>query len=247
MDFKIYKLPDIDFNKIIYSEPIMSKNITHIYTSYNDNNQGNIPLLFQVPSLYSPDSTVPIQSDNVSHELLLPLVCKNQKTTNQVTKFFNGLDKKFMKDIKKNKKRWNIFDHKLNYEIIVKPVESNDYIFRNDAIKLKFIKTDSFQTKVYDGKKQLISHRNYKKIFDGNCYVKIIMECVSIWYKDNKIGINLRTHQVKVTKKHPPVTILSEYSFADSEKKDSSEEFFPKNNRKKQMRYYIKEDKFGYN
>lgn len=228
MSLKIYKLKDVDFSRIVYSKPILSKNKTSIYTSYDDVDVGKIPLIFQVPSLYCPENIIPIRSEHITHELLVPLIGINQKVTDDTIKFFKEFDNKIIKDTKKYKKKWNITGTKLQYKVIIKLVESDDYIFKNGVIKIKFIKTKSFKTDIYvkknktsgeysnNNKYKLVNDKQkYKDIFNGNCYVKILMECVSIWYKDNTFGVYLKPHQVRVDYKHPPTIVLSTYSFID--------------------------------
>jgi hypothetical protein len=218
MNLKIYKLNEINFSRIKYLKPTISKNTTSIFTLYDDEILGPQPLIFEVPYLHAPDNIIPIQSEYISHTLMLPLMSTNNKLTQMIVDFFKKFERKIISDTRKNKDKWGIIKNKLQYEQIVKQVDSKEKIFENGAIVIKIINNDQFKTTLYTKNnniyKKVKNPQNYRHAFNGvagNCYVKVIMECVSFWYRGDTFGIYLKPHKVRVNHKNPLINItLSE-------------------------------------
>ncbi|AYV78888.1 MAG: hypothetical protein Edafosvirus44_3 [Edafosvirus sp.] len=214
MSISIYKLNDVDINKITYSSPFDIDGKTIIYINYMNKNQ----LLVQVPSLVSND---PIDNN----EIVLPLQAKNNKLTESVNNFFKSLDDKIVNDIRKNAKAWKIKGN-IKYRAIVSVMEdSNDKIYENGLIRLKLLDQTDFTTKIYNKKRELLSKNEYIELLNRNCFVKSIIELSSIWFNNDIITLNIRTHQLRITNKIPKIIQVDKYSFSDSEEEEVSDQY----------------------
>jgi len=220
-NIKIYKMEDIDLTRIIYSRPVScKKNKSSILISYNDPEKGRMPFLLRIPSLYLVDGIKKkINSSSITHELMLLLQCKSHKSTTETVEFFESLDRKFVNDIKD--KNWD--QKNKSWKKIVRKSENNDHLHQNGGIKIKFIKSDDFETKVYTPDGQIVDQRYYDDVFGNSCYVKTILEFVSLWKNnDNVFGLYVRPHQICVNYHSPPVNVLQAFSFPEnSEESDN--------------------------
>lgn len=217
MSVKIYRLEEIDVDRIIYSNADFSHSTTNIYTMYNDPTLGKVPLLFQIPELLMTNPINFINMKCITHELILLFKTKNEKA-NKVKNFFTNLDNKFIQDGKVNYNKWR-FSKDIRYKFLVRDYESNDY--KDGIIKLKFVKNKTFQTRVYNKNRDIVNQKNYDNVFRDICYVKSIVELVSLWIKDGYYGAYIRPHQVKVLDEPIKKIKLEKYSFVDdSESED---------------------------
>ena len=215
----IYNIDEIDFNKIIYSKSFMyNKKISSINVAYLDNNRHN-PLLIQLPSLYSDEGIYELCAKAITHELPLSIVCKTEELTIKVKQFLNSLDTKFMNDYKIKKYTWDT-DNELVYKMLVRKSDNEDR-YPNGIFKIKFIKSNDFSTSVYYKNRKTIHVDEYRKAFNDKCYVKIILECVSLWRNRNVFGLYLRPHQIRVDYIKVPKSILHSYAFSLSSTDDS--------------------------
>ncbi len=195
MNYKIYNINEIDMERIVYSEPVTyNENISSIYVSYKDTIRGTSPLLLQIPTLCSIEGIRVINAKSITHELLLYLQSKTTDVTEQVRDFFEGLDRKFIMDAKK-KYDWKDSVEKLTYKVLVRQKKNDE----NGILKIKFIKNNEFETRVFYKDRTIITPDEYHKVFSNKCYVKMIIECVSLWKnKHNIFGLYIRPHQIRV-------------------------------------------------
>ena len=212
---KIYKISEIDLDNCKYLKPLITESETLVDIKYNDQNLGVVPFIFELPPLYAIDEIIPKISQYITHELLIPIICINNNVTDKVIKFLTNMDNVFMNDIKKHKNEWNIKGDMLSYNSIIKEIENPGVVFSNGALKIKFINSPTFKTVVINKYGKQVKLEDYNNIFNGNCYVQIILECVSVWYSNNKCGVYLKPHQILVEYNSPPNAILSTYSFVD--------------------------------
>lgn len=231
MNYKIYKLDEINLDKIIYSKPVSyNKDTSSIHISYNDPIHGNVPFLIQSPALYCVDGITKTGSNSITHELLLCLQSKNEKDTTQVKSFFEQLDKKFIMDAK-NKYSWNESSKKLTYKVLMRQTNDSNPFHSNGVLKIKFIKNNGFETKVFNKIKSIIHPDNYLETFSNKCYVKLILECVSLWKnKSNIFTLYIRPHQIRVDYAPPPVNVLTNYSFMDETEDENNKLLMNKGN-----------------
>lgn len=225
----IYRISDINFDRLIYLNPAGNSSTKLIHIKYNDEKHGKLPLLIQLPDIYMIDDIIEPDLRYVTHELVLPLICRTTDETRKLKKFFDQLDNKIVQDIKKNNDNWkNIFDFnniKYKYKSFIRSAEGiNNSIYDNGIIKLKFLKLKGFQTMVFNKNKQLINPSNYGNTFIDGCYVGSIVEIVSIWINKDIIGLDIRPHQIRVSSGPAPMFILNNNSFDNSD--TSSEEFY---------------------
>ena len=112
--------------------------------------------------------------------------------------------------------QWNENSKKLTYKVLTRQTNDSNPFHSNGVLKIKFIKNNGFETKVFNKSKSLIHRDNYTETFANKCYVKLIMECVSLWKnKSNIFTLYIRPHQVRVDYGFPPVNALTNYSFID--------------------------------
>ena len=221
MNYKIYKMNEVNLDKIVYSKPVSyNKDISSINISYNDPVHGNVPFLVQSPPLYCADGIIKTGSNSITHELLLCLHSKTEENTAQVKSFFEKLDKKFIMDAK-NKYSWDENSKKLTYKVLMRQTNDANPLHSNGVLKIKFIKNNGFETRVFSKNRSIIHKDNYMETFSNKCYVKLIMECVSLWKnKSNIFGLYIRPHQVRIDFGLPPINVLTKYSFIDETEED---------------------------
>lgn len=221
MSYRIYKPDEIDFDKITYSKPVdYNRNISSIYISYDKN-----PLLVQLPGLFCADGIEKVNNRSISHELLLTLNSSSDAKTNSIKTFLENLDRKLIVDAK-TKYSWGENAGKLTYKVIVRQSNNDNPLYDNGVLKIKFIKSNGFNTMVYNSNREVVPESHYHDTFNDNCYVSMILEFVSLWKnKSGVFGVYIRPHQVRVKYGLPPTNILPEYSFANrsSESSESPE------------------------
>ena len=98
---------------------------------------------------------------------------------------FEELDQNMIKLGKENK---NVWFNTNNNKILYKSIFEDD-----DSIKFKIINSKEFNTFIYDEKGDLIKDLN-----EDNFCADIVIEPVAIWIKDNKYGVYIRLHQIRV-------------------------------------------------
>jgi len=185
------KYNDIDLSEITFSD--IEYGDKFIYPQFDSHS-----ILFETDTLFCPDPILIHKTKYTSHELFVSL------SDPKMRDFFIDLDDILIKYGKINKSKMT--NGNLNYKSIVR-YDEND----NEMINLKFIKSKTFNTMVFDKNKNLVKPDNYEKVFCGNIYVKMILEFVSIWIKDNTYGCYLRLHQIKTVDTQNKI-----YSFNDS-------------------------------
>lgn len=217
---KIFKLSELDLSKITFSEP--NNNI--IYTSLDNKD----PVLFETPELYCVDKINKNRTKYSTHELLVTLFSKNRNDTEMCKDFFELLDNKLINIGKNNINNWPFNSKNVTYKSIIRfydmnqtnniltqeEIKNNEY-YKNGIIKVKFIKSKKFNTLVFGKNKNIIKPDDYENILSGNMYIKMILELVSVWIRDDVYGIYLKLHQVKIIN-NENLHIPQLYSFNDS-------------------------------
>lgn len=201
-------LDEINLNNLSYLSPIKNSDHTIIHTEYNGK-----PLIFQLPSLYTKDGFIAVNSPHVSHELLLPIMSKTDKQTQQTRDFFTQLDEKIVQDIQGNSASWLTDVNQIRYRASIHNVESEDPLYQHGCIKVKLFKRDNFTTTVYDRSRNELPLEQYKNFNAG--YVKCILELVGIWIKNSTIGLYIRPHQIRLSTEPRSIHQLSGYMFRD--------------------------------
>jgi hypothetical protein len=214
MNIKIFKHNEVDFDNINLGQlsDTQSSESRVGLIKYKQNNK-LMPFLVQIPSLLLNDTY------NGKNELILPLVCKNNESTESVCDFFNKLDMCIVSKLKSKLKEWNINAKNISYKAIVNTIEGDDdEVYENGVIRLRLIDNDSFTTKIYDNDRNLVASDNYDNLLVNSAYVKSIIEVVSIIINnDSVICVNIKPHQLRVSKPTNEVVELSCYSFDDND------------------------------
>jgi len=208
---KIYKIDEINLENIIYQP---SNDKSSIYIQYN-NNSNITPLMIQLPNIYCVDGIENINDKYVTHELILPLICKTKNMTKNLKQFLTDLDDNVIKSSRNNKDEWGLSENS-KYKILIKDIENtNEKIYTNGILKLKFIKSKYLTTRVFNQNREIVPEQKYIETFSKKCYIGSIIEIVSLWKKDDVFGIYIRPHQIKILEGPPPVIELEKYSFID--------------------------------
>jgi|688.fasta_scaffold127982_3 hypothetical protein len=184
---KIFKLYELDLSKLTFSEPI--DNI--IYITY-DNNQA---VVFETPDLFYYDKINLNKTKYSTYELLVTLLSKTEHYTNITKSFFESLDNKLIQLGQENINEWPFTSKNVKYKSLIKTINDKEE-FINGLIKVKFIKNKNFNTLLFNNKK-IVPINDYEKILHGNGYVKLIMQLVSIWIKNDVYGAYFKLYQVK--------------------------------------------------
>ena len=206
---KIFKLDEFNLSDLIFSEPV--NNI--IYISYNDE-----PVLLETSELYCVDAIKKCNTKYSSHELLISLTGKNDINTDICKTFFELLDKKIISTGKENIESWPFDTKNIAYKSLVRFMDDDNKYYKNGTIKLKFIKSKNFSTLVFDENKNIVDPIEYEKKLDGNIFVKLIIELVSIWIRDGVFGLYVKLHQLKISNSNNcPSVYLFNSNSSDSE------------------------------
>lgn len=170
-----FRLDDINLNNIVYKKNInKSDNKKIIFIKYNDNNVLK-NFVFQLPSLI-----------NYNLNFNFVLKCVNSTKDESLNNFFNNLDNKIKSDSKKNHSSW--FDHlEENQSLHFQKSTIKSDIDNNKLIKLKYIDTEEFKTKLLLNNNEI--EENDIPSF-GSC--KILLECFAVWIDLDNFGILLR-------------------------------------------------------
>jgi hypothetical protein len=225
MTINILKIGEVDYSKISYLSAVYNRESKNIEIPICYKHNKNIPFLVQVPSLFNNDRY------NEKGELILPLLSKTEKITNQVSNFFKKLDDLFVSQIKsqitklktnKNIPQRNIKN--ISYRAIVNELdndgEEDNPIYRNGLIRLKINDTI---TQLYDENKVLINLNEYENVLTQGSYVKSIIEINAIILSDNEVTINIIPHQLRVSEDVINKIQLIEYSFIESDSDESED------------------------
>lgn len=226
MHHTIFKYTHIKPENIQYSKPIDGSFVSPqeykkghhiIYLSYEDK-----PILIQLPSLILTN-----RYDNEIHELLLPLRTKNNTEDKEIHTFFSELDKHILTAVSKILKSLKIKLNSLSYTAILKMVEGGDESYKNGALELKILPL----TKLYNQHSDLVSVENYKNHLTHNCYIKSIIELSAIYVSHEKITVDIKLHQMKVSFNIPKPVVLTHYAFENTDRSDDEIDDFNGSNK----------------
>lgn len=181
----IYKLEDIDLTNITYSYT-NGKNL--IYVKHNDNGKRN-PLFLELDYMKIIGGIHNLNNQCLTDELFL-------NVTPDIKNFFDALDKKIVKDSRKNIASWPFGNNNIKYKMFVKTMDVNNET--TDVIKLKFVKTKNVKTVVYNQDKKIVHESEYNNVFYHGLYAKTIIEIVAIWFKGGVFGLYVRPRQLRL-------------------------------------------------
>ena len=172
---KPYKISEINFDEILYSDPIVKNNKTNVLLKYLDNKHD---LLVQTPELICIDK--PKLRNNI-YEINIALNSNSSKIYEFIN-FLNNLDRKVQSLCEMNL-NWFSSSNKSYYKII----RSNNK-YKNGFIKLK-IKNNNYLNllKVTKNKQTEISHLDN---IEANNKIKLILGIYGIWIKSGKNNTN---------------------------------------------------------
>ena len=176
----IVTLDEIDPDVIDYSEPIINDDINQLYVSYDDG-----PFIVKLPPMLFLNGIINTHHKRFPHTIYLKL--KGEKEI----EFFNGLDEKMVEDGRENKEYWPFIGKEIEYKKLVQDIDG-------DTIKLKFINNGNISTKVFNMSGDLVSKNDYDIYFQGPCYIRAIIEIVSVWFKEGIYGLHIKLHQLEL-------------------------------------------------
>lgn len=212
MASKIYRINEIDFNKLSYIGPAKSTNMSTVYIKYINNDKRDT-LFVQLPSfILSDDLIKKPQNNNQYLELFLPLVAKNNELTTKSIEFFNKLEMKICEDMKTNAKKWDL-PKSIKYSGPIGTLNNGNVPF----LYLRIERTKDFSTILFDENKSPIAQEKYSEVLSKRCCIKSIVEINSIVFNKERIQLNIKAHQLKVSNLFPEPVKLTKYAFIDSE------------------------------
>lgn len=212
---KIFKLNEIDLDNITYGDVIKHHDISTININYSYENK-YVPLLIETEYFYSIDGIKEISLKHFTHEIVLLLQSKSDTKTQHLIDFFNNLDKKIIQDGMNEKYDWDTYEE-LTYKVLVRKVNNDNDIYNNGVVKIKLYENGRFKTILYNKNKKSINKEDCKQYFNKYCYIKVIMELVSLKKNDKGIfEIFVRTHQLLIDTDEPPINLLNKYEFKDT-------------------------------
>jgi hypothetical protein len=176
---KPFKISEIDFDKLLYSDPVrrnVKKNIMFRYSYNNEQTQ----FLIQTPELVCIEK--PKLINNI-YEISLELRSKSQKKVNNFISFINKLDTKII-DLSNSNESWFDGNNGIYHKII-----RDDPNYKNGILKLKIKNTNNFDKLLKvskDGQKQKSS---IDKIA-ANSKVKVVLDVFGLWIKPGKESSN---------------------------------------------------------
>ncbi len=205
-----YRISEIDFKNIQYTDIKSNSRKTIVYLKYLDNNKLK-NIVFQTPSFLSNNT---LQCKNNMYELDVPLIGKEIEKMNRFIKFIESLDKKIINDAKINN---NWFDKypdvkKMRYQKTIREsIESN-----NGVIRMKLLRNTDFETLV-----QLNNNKIEIEETPTNCWLKAILEVYAIWINKDGFGLFIRPILLSFT---PCTKIAYDYKLIEDSEENEVEE-----------------------
>lgn len=202
---KPFRISDINFDKIMYSEPIEKDSKKSILLKYL-NGKSNDQLLIQTPELLCIEKPV---LKNSIYELHVALESESSNKVNNLIQFINKLENKIIELAKKNSS-W--FDKKNNsYHKIIR--EHSDY--KNGILKLK-VKSDNLDKLLKVTKNNQMTISSIEDI-EKNNNLKMVLDIYGLWIKPAKNNSYYYGLYVKPVLINFKENINEEISFRESE------------------------------
>lgn len=223
-------MDEVDTDNIVYMN--CDKNKKEINIQYINSDNIRVPFILQTEDLFMIDDVQYNNDKNMNvYEIILLLIGRTNEDSNKIKTFFESLDNKFIGDAKEYSNIW-FPDKIIKYKSIIRHISSDDeedkknlnnnFLYTNGLLKLKLFDTKSFKTNIYNDKKELLKKTEYDSLLCGGCYVKCIIEFVSLWFENDVFGVTMRVHQIKISKGKFPILTLNEYSFDDNNSNDNN-------------------------
>ncbi len=227
--YKIFSIEEINLEKVNYLGPkkLETSESKYIFIPMvYKNNDNNLPILFQLPSIKLNDT---YKKDN----LLLPINTLRGTRTNLLKTFLNNLDEKIINDFKTQGKKWckeMVSSLKnIEYKALVNDIDDDDQVYDNGVISLTledinkslFNKNMESSIKIYNERKELINNKKYEEILQKGNIVQCIIELkgliIMINNNNNEIYPYIKTHQIRYIEEKLFDVNLEDYSFLESE------------------------------
>ncbi len=176
---KPFKISEIDFDKLLYSDPVKRNTKKNIMFRYSHNGEQK-QFLIQTPELVCIEKPKII---NNIYEITLELRSKSQKKVNNFINFINKLDSKII-NLSQSNESWFNGGNGIYHKII-----RDDPKYKNGILKLK-VKNSINLSKLLkvskDGQKQKSSIDN----ITANSRVKVVLDVFGLWIKPGKENSN---------------------------------------------------------
>jgi hypothetical protein len=212
-------LEDVNLKYIHYDKPVTNGKGRMIPISYKHRVYGYIPFLVQLHSLFVRGSFENTGKKSMPMKVVTPLVARTEEKTSEIVKFFSNIDNKITSDVKKHAKDWFEGMKKIRYKFVIKSSDNEDDPFgKYGLLQFKVYNNSEFKTKFYNKHKNEL---DYKEVLEyKNFYMKSIVEIAGLWISGGVFGVFVRPHQFKLVVGYPPVFMLKEYSFKDSDEEE---------------------------
>jgi hypothetical protein len=177
---KIKKIGEINLEDIN-----LSKNNNLVYIN-RDN-----PIIIKTPPLYccSGLREKKKKTKYSSYYFKIEPQSITKTSTGLCTHLFESIDYKMVELGKKNKENWFSSNKKILYKSLFE---------NNNKIQFNLINSKEFNTLVFDENNQIIPYNQYLEKLSGKLYLQLVIELVGIWIKNDKYGLYIRLHEIKL-------------------------------------------------
>lgn len=176
---KPFKISEIDFDKLLYSDPVRKNSKKNIMFRYSHDEEQK-QFLIQTPELICIEK--PKLVNNI-YEISLELRSKSQKKINNFINFINNLDTKIM-NLSNSNESWFDGNNAIYHKII-----RDDPNYKNGILKLKVKNVNNLSKYLKvskDGQKQKSSIDR----ITVNSRVKVVLDVFGLWIKTGKDNSN---------------------------------------------------------
>lgn len=207
------RIQQVNLNNLSYTKikEEKNKNKKIIYIKYENNK----PLVFQCPPLSN--ENLPKKITNEYYEIEIPLITQENSKQDKLVEFIQSLDKKIRDDARTNAKIWfGENEQTFTQKNLIKESEKCDF----GVIKIKIIKTPSFETLLLLDNKKRISIRD----IPVNSWIKMLLEVYSVVINTDTKKFYLFLRPIAVSFKEK---VNMKYNYTFLEDSISSEEDIP--------------------
>jgi len=205
---KPFRISDINFDKILYSEPIEKNNKKSILLKYQ-NGKKNEQLLIQTPELLCIEK--PLLKNSI-YEISVALESESSSKVNNLIEFIGKLESKIIDLAEKNTSWFN--GKNSNYHKMIR--EHTNY--KNGILKLK-VKIDNLDKLLKVTKNNQMSISSLNEI-ERNNNIKMVLDIYGLWIKPTKNNSYYYGLYVKPVLIDFKENIDEEISFRESESED---------------------------
>ena len=211
---KPFKISQIDFDKLLYSDPVTRNGKKNIMFKYLHNDE-QTDFLIQTPELVCVEK--PKLVNNI-YEISLELRSKSQKKINNFINFVNELDKKII-NLSNSNESWFNSSNGIYHKII-----RDDPKYKNGILKIKVKNTSDLSRTLKVSKNNQKEKSSIDKIKE-NSKVKVVLDVFGLWVKPGKESANYFGIYLKPLLIDFKEDIEEEISFIEESESENNNEF----------------------